>query len=181
MQRKDHLKNASRPIEQQRHECLRLSWHFGFFFYAASQIVGTGFASHYLDTGVAASLGGLALIYNFIFARLLIKSKITINHIIGTGFIIMGATLNAVFGTKGGDETIDLSQILSSPGIIAYFSSLEAVIIMLYVVLRLYGNRERRKRRSEGANKNQNKIVGIGYCIISALISSQSLLFVKIV
>jgi hypothetical protein len=44
LQRRDHVQNAMRSPEQQRHECKRLTWHVGFYMYIGSQLFGSSLA-----------------------------------------------------------------------------------------------------------------------------------------
>ena len=41
LQRRDHVRNARLPPDQQRHECKRLTWHIGFYMYIGSQLFGS--------------------------------------------------------------------------------------------------------------------------------------------
>ena len=41
LQRRDHVTNAQLPLDQQRHECKRPTWHLGFAMYVISQLGGS--------------------------------------------------------------------------------------------------------------------------------------------
>lgn len=98
LQRFDHIRNASKPIDLQRPLYLRPIWALGFFLYATSQIFGSSAALSFLQPAVVAPLGAAALVFNLIFASVLNKTRISKNDIIGISLIIGSTVLIAIFG-----------------------------------------------------------------------------------
>jgi hypothetical protein len=125
------------------------------------------------------------------FARLLLHSAIRLTQILGTVLIIIGASIIVVFGSKTANQDQEMGEALSRPLTIAYLCSLEAVIVLMFAAVKVFDSRRLKRRRSDynivsghqsisSGGKNIKKSVGIAYCIISALIASQSVLLVQI-
>ncbi|CAI2173646.1 2501_t:CDS:2, partial [Funneliformis geosporum] len=103
----DHEKNSSKPSSLQRNECGRPLWHIGLYLYVASQMVGSTIALNFLKAQWVAPLGSVSLIFNFIFARILVGTKITRKDIIGTFVVILSVIWIVIFGgvnTGNNDE-----------------------------------------------------------------------------
>src|SRR5690348_8637752 len=82
IQKRDHLKAsvATKP----RHECLRINWHLGLYLYCGSQAIGNTVALNFLKAQWIAPLGALSLVFNFIFARFLVGTKVSRIDLYGT-------------------------------------------------------------------------------------------------
>ncbi|KAF9110152.1 hypothetical protein BGX27_006717 [Mortierella sp. AM989] len=140
----DHVKNSSLPTERQRNECGRPMWHVGLYLYIISQLAGSTVALNFLKTQWVAPLGSIALIFNFVFARVLVGTQITRNDVYGTIVVMASVIWIVVFGgmnTSGDLEdklTLeDLKGLFSRVVFVIYFSILNA-IIFAFLALGMY-------------------------------------------
>lgn len=73
IQRKSHVLNeAIHPKELRRQACHRPLWHLGFHTYILSNLTGTIFSIGYLPVIILAPLAAVTLVFNALFARLLL-------------------------------------------------------------------------------------------------------------
>ncbi|KAK9720402.1 hypothetical protein K7432_004199 [Basidiobolus ranarum] len=191
--KRDHSRNEALPVEYQRHEFLRVSWHIGLYLYAGSQMFGNTIALNYLKTQWVAPLGAVSLIFNFIFAKMLVGTPITRKDIYGTAVVIVCVIWIVIWGGRGtgedaeNDLTLDrLKSLYLRPVFIAYFSILDVVTLVclfvgLYAKHCLEGTLNRRvplfgyvvdRRRLQ-------KILGMCMAGIGGLVASQTLLLAK--
>ncbi|KAG0079561.1 hypothetical protein BGZ92_000989, partial [Podila epicladia] len=141
----DHVRNSSHPLERQRKDCGRPMWHLGLYLYIGSQIAGSTIALNFLKTQWVAPLGSIALIFNFIFAKILVGTRIIKRDVWGTIVVMISVIWIVVFGgmnSSGADveETLtlpELKALFSRPVFIIYFSILNIVIAM-FLSLGLY-------------------------------------------
>ncbi|KAF9346555.1 hypothetical protein BGX26_001922 [Mortierella sp. AD094] len=140
----DHVKNSSLPTERQRNECGRPMWHVGLYLYIISQLAGSTIALNFLKTQWVAPLGSISLIFNFVFARVLVGTQITRNDVYGTIVVMASVVWIVVFGgmNSGGDveDTLtldDLKALFSRTFFIIYFSILNAIIFS-FLALGMY-------------------------------------------
>ena len=76
IQRKSHVLNeAIHPKELRRQACQRPLWHLGFHTYILSNLTGTIFSIGYLPVIILAPLGAVTLVFNALFARLLLGDQ----------------------------------------------------------------------------------------------------------
>ncbi|CAB4473225.1 hypothetical protein RhiirA1_426284 [Rhizophagus irregularis] len=188
----DHVANEKLPKENQRVDCSRPKWHLGLYLYVVSQAVGSTVALNYLKTQWVAPLGSISLIFNFIFAKLLVGTEITNKDVIGT-FIVLISVCWIVFsgGQSNSHEESSLTMnslksLIIRPVFIIFFSILNFITLIL-----LFGGiyckwillNEKRKERS-GCFKNigtpnLKKLTGIDIAIVAGLFASQTLLLAK--
>ena len=84
IQRKSHVLNESiYPKELRRSACKRPLWHLGFDTYILSNIIGSIFSIGYLPIIILAPLGAVNLIFNAIFAKLLLGDIFSRQTVIG--------------------------------------------------------------------------------------------------
>ncbi|CED82735.1 Magnesium transporter NIPA [Phaffia rhodozyma] len=76
MMKLDHIKTALIPSGQKRPEWLRPTWLLGFGSYVISQLVGSTLALRYLRAEFVAPLGSSSLVFNFLFARWLVGTRV---------------------------------------------------------------------------------------------------------
>ncbi|KAF9318602.1 hypothetical protein BG003_010947 [Podila horticola] len=141
----DHVRNSSHPLERQRKDCGRPMWHLGLYLYIGSQLAGSTIALNFLKTQWVAPLGSIALIFNFIFAKILVGTRIVRRDVWGTIVVMISVIWIVVFGgmnSSGSDveETLtlpELKALFSRPVFIIYFSILNVVIAM-FLSLGLY-------------------------------------------
>nr|CAG8566243.1 11951_t:CDS:2 [Entrophospora candida] len=165
----DHVKNQNKPFKLRKNECERPLWHLGLYFYIISQSVGNTIALNYIKAEWVAPLGAIALIFNFIFARILVKTIITRKDIIAEQL------------------TIDnLKELMSRTEFIIYFSILNFLILItlaitLYVYWVLFDDRRKRKHSyiKYIDPVRLGRFIGMIMAIIGGLIASQTLLLAK--
>lgn len=85
IQRKSHVINeAIHPKELRRQACHRPLWHLGFHTYILSNLTGTIFSIGYLPVIILAPLGAVTLVFNALFARLLLGDTFSRQSAAGT-------------------------------------------------------------------------------------------------
>ncbi|KAF9538293.1 hypothetical protein EC957_006941 [Mortierella hygrophila] len=131
----DHVRNSALPTERQRNECGRPMWHIGLYLYISSQLAGSTIALNFLKTQWVAPLGSIALIFNFVFAKILVGTQITRQDVYGTIVVMASVVWIVVFGgmNSSGDmeETMtltDLKMLFARVVFIIYFSVLNGII-----------------------------------------------------
>ncbi|KAF9180646.1 hypothetical protein BGZ50_006060 [Haplosporangium sp. Z 11] len=140
----DHVRNSAQPTERQRNECGRPLWHIGLYLYIASQLAGSTIALNFLKTQWVAPLGSIALIFNFVFAKMLVGTQITRQDVYGTIVVMVSVIWIVVFGgmnTSGDIEEnltlTDLKELFAKVVFVIYFSILNAIIFM-FLALGMY-------------------------------------------
>ncbi|KAF9175511.1 hypothetical protein BGX21_001428 [Mortierella sp. AD011] len=139
IQRKSHVLNeAIHPKELRRQACQRPLWHLGFHTYILSNLTGTIFSIGYLPVIILAPLGAVTLVFNALFARLLLGDRFSRQSAIGTFLILLGAVMIGLFGIvpEPSHSLEDLIQLWKRPSFIIYFSLIEFAVVSL-----LIGNR----------------------------------------
>ncbi|KAI8976776.1 hypothetical protein BDB01DRAFT_305900 [Pilobolus umbonatus] len=189
----DHVKEFRRTEENQRRDCGRPLWHVGLYTYIGSQVVGSTIALNYLKTQWVAPLGSAALIFNFLFAKLMVNTKITRKDVLGTCVVVAAVIWTVVFGGMHNGEDPEDSISLESlkvlfvrPIFIIYFSALN-IIAFGGLFVSIWSNwaisDESRKRSSQlFVHMNQKKmknIVGLMFSIEGGLLASETLLLAK--
>ncbi|CAG8462524.1 12377_t:CDS:2 [Acaulospora morrowiae] len=187
----DHVKNSSMPPNIQRNECGRPLWHFGLYLYIASQLIGSTIALNFLKAQWVAPLGSISLIFNFIFARMFVGTRITRRDIIGTFVVIISVIWIVIFGgiDTDGDDDLTLGKLKSlmiRPLFIVYFSFLNILTFGLFgTAIYCYWilKDEHRKMRDnffKGIDTLRlRKVVGMTMASVGGLTASQTLLLAK--
>ncbi|KAG9321952.1 hypothetical protein KVV02_006924 [Mortierella alpina] len=140
----DHVRNSALPNERQRNECGRPMWHVGLYLYIASQLAGSTIALNFLKTQWVAPLGSIALIFNFVFAKILVGTQITRQDVYGTIVVMASVVWVVVFGGMNSSGDLedkltleDLKQLFARVVFIIYFSILNTIIFM-FLALGMY-------------------------------------------
>ncbi|CAG8467062.1 11264_t:CDS:2 [Diversispora eburnea] len=188
----DHVKNSRKSPEIQRNECGRPLWHFGLYLYVISQLVGSTVALNFLKAQWVAPLGSISLIFNFIFARMFVGTRITRKDIIGTFVVIISVIWIVIFGGMNTDEddenlTLEkLKSLMTRPLFILYFSFLDILTFgSFWIALYCYWilkneNRKMRNKIFKGIDSSRlKKMVGMTMAGVGGLIASQTLLLAK--
>ncbi|CAO3700206.1 unnamed protein product [Rhizopus stolonifer] len=187
----DHVKESSR--EKQRGDCGRPLWHMGLYTYIASQLIGSTIALNYLKTQWVAPLGSVALIFNFVFAKMLVGTKITRKDVLGTcvvvGSVIWIVVFGGMYNGEDPEESISLENLkilFVRPLFIIYFSALN-IITFGGLFISIWSSWEitdgsKKSKRQLFANMNQKKmkhIVGLMFSVEGGLLASETLLLAK--
>ncbi|KAF9968931.1 hypothetical protein BGZ73_009013 [Actinomortierella ambigua] len=136
IQRKSHVMNeAIYPKELRRQACQRPLWHLGFHTYILSNVTGTIFSIGYLPVIILAPLGAVTLVFNALFAKLLLGDHFTKQSAFGTCLILLGAILIGLFGVvpEPSHSLEDLIELWKRPAFIIYFSMIEIAVVFLLV------------------------------------------------
>lgn len=187
LQRRDHVKNAALPIEMQKPEWKRPMWILGISLFVSSQLFGSSAALNFLQPAVVAPLSSATLVFNLIFARLLVGTKLRKIDYVGTSMIIICSILIAIFGEIPKQKlTLDeLLKLYRRTDFIIYFSIL--IFISLSVIAfstwlnYLVNNFERRSKslfRTIRINK-MKQFVGVGFAVSSGLVASVTVLLAE--
>ncbi|CAO3659293.1 unnamed protein product [Umbelopsis ramanniana] len=191
IQRKSHILNDTIfPIEHRKNAFRRPLWVAGFSSYLIANIIGSIFTIGYLPIVILAPIGAMGLVFNAIFAKLVLGDPFTRKSIIGTVLIVIGAILVGGFGVvrEPNHSLEDLIQLYHRPAFIAYFSILEFFTLIMLMATHYI---EYRVNKIERGVLSESKLIklqdipeikmklGVSYGMLSGNISSQSLLFAK--
>ncbi|CAO3619586.1 unnamed protein product [Cunninghamella echinulata] len=187
----DHVKEGNKIPENRRGDCGRPLWHIGLYTYIASQLIGSTIALNYLKTQWVAPLGSVALIYNFIFAKILVGTNITRTDVVGTLVVVASVIWIVVFGGmyNGDDpeESISLENLktlFTRPIFIIYFSALN-IITFSGLALTIwsnwiFNNESKKDHYFNGINpKKMRKMIGLMFSLDGGLLASETLLLAK--
>ncbi|KAK7064236.1 hypothetical protein R3P38DRAFT_2823221 [Favolaschia claudopus] len=134
VQRKSHVLNESLPEHLQRVEHRRPLWLLGFAIFISSNIIGSLVQIASLPVVILAPLGAVSLLWNAVFARLLLGDVFSPWMILGTLLIAGGAILIAIFGIvpEPTRSLEDLLELFRRPAFIVYFSLLGGTHVSEY-------------------------------------------------
>ncbi|CAO3665173.1 unnamed protein product [Rhizopus stolonifer] len=174
-QRKSHL-NQGRRL-----------WMTSFGIYLTANLVGSICTIGYLPIVILAPIGALTLVFNAIAAQCVLGDPFDQRKIMGTFLIVLGTLFLGLFGvvTEPEHDIDDLLKLYKKPGFIAYFSTLECVVIAGALVthycehLSYQIQDPTRKWGSKLSLEDFKKYIGISYGILAGNVSSQSILFAK--
>ncbi|CAO3590489.1 unnamed protein product [Absidia cylindrospora] len=186
----DHVKEGQKDNSAQRGDCGRPLWHIGLYTYIASQLIGSTIALNYLKTQWVAPLGSVALIYNFIFAKILVGTNITRKDVFGTLVVVASVIWIVVFGGmySGEDPEASISlerlkTLFTRPIFIIYFSALN-IITLSGLALAIWSHwamsdESKRSLFTGVAPKKMRRIVGLMFSLDGGLLASETLLLAK--
>ncbi|KAG9022207.1 hypothetical protein FS842_006254, partial [Serendipita sp. 407] len=143
MQRKSHLMNESLPEEERKPERRRPLWLFGFTIFFTSNVLGSVFQIASLPVVILAPLGAVSLLWNALFAKLLLGDVFSRYMIFGTFLIAGGAVLIAIFGIvpEPTHSLEDLLRLFGRKAFIVYFSLLGAFLAIILIITHLAESR----------------------------------------
>ncbi|KAM0748537.1 hypothetical protein T439DRAFT_327797 [Meredithblackwellia eburnea MCA 4105] len=137
----DFTRQEALPTSARRPDWKRGLWWLGLILYIASQLVGSTLALEYLRAEYVAPLGSTSLIFNFVFAYLLVGTPVTRTDIIGTVIIVLGVIGVVLFGNHRTATDFDkesnlslslLKQLWGRSDWIAYLTCLEATTLFSF-------------------------------------------------
>ncbi|KAI5478684.1 DUF805 domain membrane protein [Pseudohyphozyma bogoriensis] len=174
----DFTRQEVLPTSSRRPDWMRPLWWLGLILYIASQVVGSTLALEFLRAEYVAPLGSTSLIFNFIFAYLLVGTPVTKFDIIGTFVIVFGVVGTVVFGNQRTASDFDkesnlslslLKELWGRGDWIAYITCLELTTALAFWVSRIAhevcmnrvederGDAEREERMGAGGRKGPPK------------------------
>ncbi|KAI8092535.1 magnesium transporter NIPA-domain-containing protein [Halteromyces radiatus] len=156
-------------------------WVTGFLIYTVSNLVASTCTIAFLPIVVLALLGSIGLVFNAIFARLVLGDPFTSRTIIGTTLIVAGAMLVAGFGVvpEPNHTLQDLIQLYKRPSFIIYFALVEFCICFGLILTHLMEYGLERNTQWQIKYPDLKMWLGISFGVFGANISSQAMLFAK--
>ncbi|KAI7868066.1 magnesium transporter, partial [Spinellus fusiger] len=160
----DHVKEAKRETDKQRNDCGRPLWHIGLYTYIGSQLIGSTIALRAFSLQWVAPLGSVALIYNFIFAKILVNTKITRKDVLGTCVVVASVIWIVVFG-----------------GIALNILTISGLLFALWSRWALADSaRKRRNPLFSGmTDKQMRRLIGLMFSLEGGMLASETLLLAK--
>ncbi|KZO93441.1 hypothetical protein CALVIDRAFT_539889 [Calocera viscosa TUFC12733] len=151
IQRKSHLLNDALPPHQQRPDWRRPLWLFGFGIFISTNFLGSVFQIASLPVVILAPLGAISLLWNAIFARLLLSDPFTLLMSLGTALVSGGAVLVGIFGVvPTPTHSLDaLIALFSRPAFLAYFSVVLSITGPMLVLTHIVEWRYKAARRAD--------------------------------
>ncbi|KAF3491401.1 DUF803 domain-containing protein [Arthroderma uncinatum] len=152
LQRKSHmLEDEKFPYDTRRPAFKRRRWQIGMFMFVSANIVGSTIQITTLPLPVLSTLQASGLVFNTIFATLILGEPFTRYSVIGTFLVCAGAILIATFGAIGEPaHTLDqLLELLVRPPFLRWMAG-TAVVVMLLVL----GARALRVASTPGQTRN---------------------------
>ncbi|KAK4703698.1 magnesium transporter, partial [Phenoliferia sp. Uapishka_3] len=109
----DFTRQEALPSSARIPDYKRGLWWLGLLLYIASQVLGSTLALEYLRAEYVAPLGSTSLIFNFVFAYLLVGTPVTRTDIGGTVIIVLGVVGVVLFGNHRQATDFDKESNLS--------------------------------------------------------------------
>ncbi|CAO3607456.1 unnamed protein product [Cunninghamella blakesleeana] len=165
-----HIKLLQRPL-----------WVVGFLIYTLSNLIGSTCTIGYLPIVILAPVGAIGLVFNAIFARLVLGDPFTTRTTMGTGLIVIGAMLVAGFGVvpEPNHTLKDLIQLYKRPSFIIYFTLVELFTCIGLISTHFLEFGLEKNIQWKVKYPDMKKWLGISYGVLGANISSQAMLFAK--
>ncbi|KAI9368874.1 hypothetical protein BJX61DRAFT_193928 [Aspergillus egyptiacus] len=193
LQRKSHiLEDEKHPYELRRPPYKRRRWQLGMLMFVVSNIVGSTIQITTLPLPVLSTLQASGLVFNTIFATLILGEAFTRYSLIGTILVCGGAVLIAIFGAIGEPaHTLNqLLKLLRGRNFILWVAATAVLSLSIFVGSKLlkFLTSPRLKhgilRNSYAPHLNISHarvrlIRGLCYGLISGILSAHSLLLAK--
>lgn len=134
----DHSRQATIPKSSRKPDWLRPLWLLGMLLYALSQLVGSTLALEFMRAEYVAPLGSTSLIFNFLFASVLIGTPVTSTDIYGTVIIVFGVIGIVLFGSINSGLSTDmditrLNRLWGRGGWLTFFFLMTAALCIVYL------------------------------------------------
>ncbi|KAL3471803.1 hypothetical protein BJX99DRAFT_236845 [Aspergillus californicus] len=193
LQRKSHiLEDEKHPYELRRPPYKRRRWQLGMLMFVVSNIVGSTIQITTLPLPVLSTLQASGLVFNTIFATLILGESFTRYSLVGTILVCGGAVLIAVFGAIGepAHSLNQLLELLRGRNFILWVAGTAVLSLVIFVgsnVLKLLTSARAKHptlRNSYAPRLNITHarvrlIRGLCYGLISGVLSAHSLLLAK--
>ncbi|KAL2001795.1 hypothetical protein VTN02DRAFT_1223 [Thermoascus thermophilus] len=194
LQRKSHLlEDEKDPYVVRRPAYKRRRWQLGMFMFVLSNIVGSSIQITTLPLPVLSTLQASGLVFNTIFATLILGEPFTRHSFIGTILVCIGAVLIAIFGAIG-EPAHNLDQLLELLSRRAFIGWMVSTAVVMLVVL--VGSRVLKFLASPSRSKLAKPLIsyapqipkysprvkllrGASFGFVSGILSAHSLLLAK--
>ncbi|KAF8664376.1 hypothetical protein AX16_000747 [Volvariella volvacea WC 439] len=134
----DHVRTSTVPKSARKRDWMRPLWLLGMLLYILSQLIGSTLALEYMRAEYVAPLGSSSLVFNFLFARFLVGTPVTINDIYGTVIVVLGVIGIVAFGSinSGLASETDverLTYLWRRSGWLGYFFLMSGALFLLLI------------------------------------------------
>ncbi|KAB8227850.1 DUF803 domain protein [Aspergillus alliaceus] len=194
LQRKSHLlEDEKHPYDIRRPPYKRRRWQLGMLMFVISNIVGSTIQITTLPLPVLSTLQASGLVFNTIFATLILGEAFTRYSLVGTILVCIGAVLIATFGAIGEPaHTLDqLLELLQRRNFILWMIGTAVLVLVILLSSRLlkYFTSPARFKYSSARHsyaphlpltQGRTRLIrGLSYGLVSGILSAHSLLFAK--
>ncbi|CAE6430684.1 unnamed protein product [Rhizoctonia solani] len=134
----DHVRQNTLPkASRQKKDYLRPLWLIGMILYILSQLLGSTLALEYMRAEYVAPLGSTSLIFNFMFASILVGTPVGRTDIYGTVVVVLGVCGIVAFGSinSGLENDMDitrLSTLWSRGGWLLFFILMSTALTIVF-------------------------------------------------
>ncbi|KND00970.1 uncharacterized protein SPPG_04069 [Spizellomyces punctatus DAOM BR117] len=114
-------------------------WYMGFSMYLICQLFGSVVALGFVSPVILAPLGSASLIFNVIFSRVFLGTRITASDWLGTLLVVVGCAIVSTFGSGVPEErqTIDdLIRLFRRPTFIVYFTIQGVLVLITFLLIK---------------------------------------------
>ncbi|KAL4890713.1 hypothetical protein BDV59DRAFT_184043 [Aspergillus ambiguus] len=191
-QRKSHiLEDEKFPNDLRRPPYKRRRWQVGMLMFVISNIVGSTIQITTLPLPVLSTLQASGLVFNTIFATLILGEPFTRYSLIGTVLVCIGAVLIAIFGAVGEPaHTLDqLLELLQRRNFVLWMVGTVIMVLVIYAGSKLLKYLTPPSRSKHAAvhhpyiipmaHGRVRLIRGLCYGLISGILSAHTLLIAK--
>ncbi|KAF7133663.1 hypothetical protein CNMCM5793_004961 [Aspergillus hiratsukae] len=194
LQRKSHiLEDEKHPYDLRRPPYKRRRWQLGMLMFVVSNIVGSTIQITTLPLPVLSTLQASGLVFNTIFATLVLGEAFTRYSFIGTILVCIGAVLIAVFGAIGEPaHSLDqLLELLQRRNFVLWMVGTAVIVLVILLgskSLKILTSPHRSRHTSirhtctphiPMAPSRVRLIRGLCYGLVSGILSAHSLLLAK--
>jgi magnesium transporter len=176
LQRKSHVHEESLPLHLRRRPFRRGLWRLGLFIFLASNILGSTVQITTLPLVILAPLQASGLIFNAVFASLILHEGFTTLSLLGTLLVSIGAGLIAGFGALE-EPSHNLSELLNlfarTPFLIWMGIQVGIVVVILVVSRVLLISIRKKSALMDSA--------GLGFLAISSIAVGKTIKRLKMV
>ncbi|KAJ9072630.1 hypothetical protein DSO57_1025444 [Entomophthora muscae] len=179
IQRRDHCKNnaSSKP----RHECVRRYWHMGFFIFVIGSLLGNAIGLQLVHAHLIAPAITTSLIFNVIFARYLVGTRINWRDLVGTAIIISAILSLLALTTFAAKDDVNLelnpNELRFLFGATVFKISLGIINLFLASGLAGYFYMLSKARKAESQAQLRNTAILIS--VVGGVCASETIIFAK--
>ncbi|RAL10983.1 DUF803 domain protein [Aspergillus homomorphus CBS 101889] len=193
LQRKSHiLEDEKHPYDLRRPPYKRRRWQLGMLMFVVANIVGSTIQITTLPLPVLSTLQASGLVFNTIFATLILGEAFTRYSLLGTLLVCIGALLIAVFGAVGEPaHTLDqLLGLLQRRNFILWMAGTAVIVLAIYAGSKLLEFLTSPSRSKHTGSRGSYRalqmspgrvrlIRGLSFGMISGILSAHTLLLAK--
>jgi magnesium transporter len=176
LQRKSHVNEESLPPHQRRRPFRRGLWRLGLAIFLAANILGSTVQITTLPLVILAPLQASGLIFNAIFASLILHEDFTRLSLLGTVLVSVGAGLIAGFGAleEPNHNLQELLDMFSRAPFLIWMATQLGIVVIILVVSRIMLISIRRKSALIDNS-------GLGFLAISTLAVGKTIKRLKVI